>query len=65
MIEQANDGDGCKLFATTYTFLDFHSLDRSETAVIYQNNVGSNGLAKNGGTCGFALVASRLSLKPQ
>lgn len=29
MIEQANDGDGCKLFVTTYTLLDFPSLDQA------------------------------------
>lgn len=30
MIEQANDGDGCKLFVTTYTLLDFPSLDQAK-----------------------------------
>lgn len=30
MTEQANDGDGCKLFVTTYTLLDFPSLDQAK-----------------------------------
>lgn len=46
MIEQANDGDGCKLFVTTYTLLDFPSLDQAKRLSFIKNHVGSNELAK-------------------
>lgn len=61
MIEQVNDGDGCKLFVTTYTLLDFPSLDQAKRLSFIKTMSGVMDW-RNGGTRGFALVATRCSL---